>query len=147
MIPVPNNTAPKHDSVWKGLGEQDFRKTVAVLTVASKDIPGDARNYSVEEWERNQSPHKTNQYSLSLRDEQRLADDLAYIAASREGGIAVSAVALEENLQLPGLTIRLAANRSIPEQVPKQLNALLSLLQARAKRGLHYDPLGRPGTD
>lgn len=133
MIPVANNTASESDSVWQGLDENAFRNTIAVLAVASKDLPGDPRDYSVKEWGRQR--YNASQHTLSLEDEQRLADDLAYIAASREGGKVVSAVALEELLHPPGLTIRLAANRSIAEQVPRQLTSLLALLRARAERG------------
>lgn len=138
MIPIANSTASENDSVWKGLGEHAFRNTISALAAASKGLPGDPRGYLAEEWERRHPLHDNNQHRLCLRDEQRLADDLAYVAASREGGKAVSAVALEEHLRPPGLTIRLAANRSIPEQVPKQFHALLRLLRARAGRGLHH---------
>lgn len=137
MISVANNTAPKHESVWKGLNEVTFRNVISALAVASKDLPGDSRNYSVQDWERHHPVHGDSQRSLSLEDEQRLADDFAFIAAFREGGISVSAVGLEERLHPPGLTVRLAANRLIPEQVPRQLNAILEMLRARAARGGH----------
>ncbi|KAL8712357.1 MAG: hypothetical protein Q9225_006968 [Loekoesia sp. 1 TL-2023] len=125
---IANNTASKENSIWKGLNENVFRSTIDVLKRSSGDVPGDSRNYSLAEWEHRRSTHDTTWRNLSSQDEQRLADDLAYIAASKEGGKAVSAVALEECFDPPGLTVRLAANRSIPDQVPEQLNALLHLL-------------------
>ncbi|KAL8986638.1 MAG: hypothetical protein Q9177_004081 [Variospora cf. flavescens] len=137
MLPVANNTAPECDSIWKGLDEKTFRSTIAALSLASNGVPGDSRIYAVDEWERQRHLDDTSQRRLSLKDEQRLADDLAYIAVSRDGGKAVSAVALEENFYLPTLTVRLAANGYIPEQVPKELNAFLSVLRARANKGLH----------
>ncbi|KAI4130960.1 MAG: hypothetical protein LQ338_001471 [Usnochroma carphineum] len=87
MISVANNTAPKHESVWKGLNEVTFRNVISALAVASKDLPGDSRNYSVQDWERHHPVHGDSQRSLSLEDEQRLADDFAFIAAFREGEI------------------------------------------------------------
>lgn len=137
MLAVTNNTAPDCDSIWKGLGEKTFRNTIANLKFASKDLPSDSRVYAVDEWERQHHLDDTSQRRLSLKDEQRLADDLAYIAACREGAEAVSAVAMEEQLYPPSLTFRLAANGQVPEQVPRELNAFLSVLRARAKKGLN----------
>lgn len=137
MLAVTNNTAPDCDSIWKGLGEKTFRNTVAALSFASKNLPSDSRVFAVDEWERQHHLDDTSQRRLSLKDEQRLADDLASIAASREGGKAVSAVALEEQLYPPILTVRLAANGQIPEQVPQGLHAFLAVLRTRAEKGLH----------
>ncbi|KAL9011323.1 MAG: hypothetical protein Q9173_003824 [Seirophora scorigena] len=85
MLPATNNTAPDCDSIRKGLDEKTFRNTIAALRFASKDLPSDSRVYAVDEWERQHHLDGTSQRRLSLKDEQRLADDLAYVAASREG--------------------------------------------------------------
>ncbi|KAL8973557.1 MAG: hypothetical protein Q9197_002200 [Variospora fuerteventurae] len=130
MLPVANNTAPECDSIWKGLDEKTFRSTIAALSLASNGVPGDSRIYAVDEWKRQRHLDDTSQRRLSLKDEQRLADDLAYIAVSRDGAKAVSAVALEENFYRPTLTVRLAANGYIPEQVPKELNAFLKVSES-----------------
>lgn len=138
MNPLDSNTASKQDSLWKGLSEKTFRRTIADLKKVSGEIPGELRRYSLTEWERHHTDHNVTQRSLSLEDEQHLADDLAYIAASRERGKGVSAVALEEHCNSPGMTVRLAANSSIPAQVPEKLNAVFSLLHNRVERGVHF---------
>ncbi|KAL8932461.1 MAG: hypothetical protein Q9216_006826 [Gyalolechia sp. 2 TL-2023] len=138
MIPLDSNTASKQDSIWKALNESTFRKTIADLGKASGDVPGQSRPYSLSEWERRHTDHNLAQRSLTLEDEQRLADDLACIAASREKGKAVSAVTLEEQCNPPGMIVRLAANASIPNQVPAQLNAIFRVLHARVQRGVHF---------
>lgn len=138
MCAAPVKTASEDDSIWKGLDEDTFRRTIVALAKASNNVPGDTRDYSSFGWEnRHLVGHSTN-YSLLISDEQHIADDLAYVACFREGVKAVSAVALEEHVNCPGLTVRLAANASIPQQVSEQLNAILQLLRSRAEKGLQH---------
>ena len=139
MLRAQVNTASEDNSVWKGLNENVFRSTIAKLGDSSKNLPSDPRVYSLATWELQHSTSDNGEWSLSLQDEQRLADDLAFIAASKDGGKAVSAVALEEQVNPPGLKVRLAVNRPIADEVPKQLNTLFTFLRARAERGVHYE--------
>ncbi|KAL9604450.1 MAG: hypothetical protein Q9179_001839 [Wetmoreana sp. 5 TL-2023] len=139
MLPASVKTASREDSIWKKLSEDEFRKNIVSLAQASNSVPADARDYSLTDWESRHPNDSNAQRRLSLDDERRIADDLAYIAASREGGEAVSAVTLEEQVKSPGLTVRLAANRSIPKQVPEQLKAVFRFLRSRSGRGVHHE--------
>ncbi|KAL8824638.1 MAG: hypothetical protein Q9170_008093 [Blastenia crenularia] len=158
MIPVANNTASPEDSIWNALNETIFRNTIAALAKTSNDLPGESRTYSLSEWDRHHTDPNASQRSLSLDDEQRFADDLAYIAASREGGKAVSAVGLEEHSDSLGITVRLAANRSIPDEVDiSEKSCISSIAQIVVKldrqrihgrlRSKHWKPLGLKARD
>ncbi|KAL8684987.1 MAG: hypothetical protein Q9218_008037, partial [Villophora microphyllina] len=130
-------TASIGDSIWKGLGEDAFRRNVVNLAKAS-EVPGSPRTYSSIDWSQRCPSRSHDSFSLAFDDEQRIADDLAYVAASQEDVRSVSAVALEEHPNPPGLTVRLAANASIPDQVVDHLRHILQFLRARVEtRGVH----------
>ncbi|KAL8699554.1 MAG: hypothetical protein Q9201_005937 [Fulgogasparrea decipioides] len=106
MLPASVKTASREDSIWKKLSEDEFRKNIVSLAQASNSVPADARDYSLTDWESRHPNDSNAQRRLSLDDERRIADDLAYIAASREGGEAVSAVTLEEQVKSPEISER-----------------------------------------
>ena len=129
-------TASQDESIWKGLGETTFRENIVALGKASKSLPAPPRSYVVTDWERRHPQHPIDQRRLSLHHEQRIADDLAYIAACKKSGKIISAVALEEHISSQGMTVRLAANGSVPEHVVTQLKNFFSILASRAKKGV-----------
>ncbi|KAL8729712.1 MAG: hypothetical protein Q9166_004540 [cf. Caloplaca sp. 2 TL-2023] len=139
MAIVAVKTASEEDSIWRGLGEDSFRRNFVALAKRTDSVPVNPKTYS---WKQRQISHPeaiNEQHILSVQDEQRLADDIAYLAASREGVEAVTAVALEERAQPTSLVIRLAANASIPDDVLVQVDTILGLLHDRAMEGvLHY---------
>ncbi|KAI4245032.1 MAG: hypothetical protein LQ352_006639 [Teloschistes flavicans] len=139
MNPIAVKTAKVEQSIWWKSGEDAFRKNIVRLGDLSK-IPGDSKTYSLREWEQRHPNHADIQRVLTIDDEQQLADGLSYIAASKlhsKGRKTVSAVAVEENINSRGLTIRLAANRTIHTKVPEQLKAIFALLSSCAKKGSH----------
>lgn len=73
-------------------------------------------------------------HTLPLEIEQRLADDLAFIAASKKEAKAVSAVALEEGRDSGGLVIRLTSNGTIQKEVLQKFREIAGILQGCAKR-------------
>ncbi|KAI4194956.1 MAG: hypothetical protein LQ350_007475 [Teloschistes chrysophthalmus] len=137
MNSTPVKTATTKASIWKGLGEDSFRKHIVGLEKLS-EIPGDAKTYSMFEWEQRHPNDAKCQRVLAIDDEQQLADGLSYIAASKlpnKGGKPITAVAVEEHVSAPGLTVRLAANRSMHTKVSEKLQAIFTLLSACAKKG------------
>ncbi|KAL9578750.1 MAG: hypothetical protein Q9212_005522 [Teloschistes hypoglaucus] len=137
MNPTPVKNATTKASIWRGLGEDAFRKHIVGLERLS-NIPGDAKTYSLLEWEKRHPNDAKRQRVLAIDDEQQLADGLSYIAASKlpnKGGKPITAVAVEEHLSAPGLIVRLAANRSLHTKVPEELKAIFTLLSACAKKG------------
>ena len=125
---LPVNTATKAGSIWRGLAHDEFRRNVVALQRVSNEVPGDPRVHSRNEWSepriRLEDPH----YIIPFGIEQRLADDFAFLAAAEEGVKAVSAVGLEQDIEHHGMVIRLAANDSIPREVPKVFTSMFELL-------------------
>ena len=128
------NTAHDDQSIWQGLGRDTFRRHIIDLQQASNEVPSDPVVYSAGEWLATHTTGNGLGYSLPMDVEQRLADDLAFIAAAEEGPKEVSAVALEEQINPPGLLILLAANEKFPNGVVDMLKACFRLLSQCASR-------------
>ena len=128
------NTAHNDQSIWQNVDRDTFRRHIISLQQASNEVPSDPVVYSASEW---LATHETGNglaYSLPMDVEQRLADDLAFIAAAEEGPKEVSAIALEEQVDPPGLLILLAANEKFPVGVEDMLKACFRLLSQCASR-------------
>lgn len=143
---LPVRTATEQFSIWRKLPEDKFRKRMVALEHASRGFPEDAKAHSVQGWRDSNTCELGTARRLSLRREQRLADDLAFIAASQGGVKYVSAVAIEECIGNPGLIFRLAVNDVMdpPDtRVPDTLQRMLPLLEACARRcTFYYLPYG-----
>ena len=136
----PLRTASAADSIWKNISEATFHKHVAQLTGKTLQ-PVEAR-LSFEAFlgpkavvQRQQEGQAER--SLTIELEQSLANDFAFLAASDEGAVNVAGCCIEENA-VEGqkcLTVRLAANEGVPEEVRDQLQAICELLRAEASRG------------
>ena len=138
------NTARYDQSIWQGIGRDTFRKHIISLQQASDEVPSDPVVYSASEWLATHGMGNGLAYSLPMDVEQRLADDLAFIAAAEEGPKEVSAVALEEQVDPPGLLVLLAANEKFPIGVEDMLKACFRLLSQCASRSTlkgHYHEL------
>ncbi|KAL8803079.1 MAG: hypothetical protein Q9182_003392 [Xanthomendoza sp. 2 TL-2023] len=125
---VAVRTASTRDSIWKGLNEGTFRRNLVALADISDEVPGDRKSYHYNKSSPPKRPPSPSKRALSEEDEKRLADDIAFLAAASEGVGAVTAASLEEQIEPPSLTIRLAANAQIPECVLDQVRAILALL-------------------
>lgn len=131
------DTSSDAKSIWRGLDRNQFRTNIVALQRASNQVPCDPKKHSRNEWHNPRISHDDPSYLLPFEVEQQLADDFAFIAAAEEGVQAVSAVALEESLDPAGLTIRLAANETVPERVPDTLKIIFKLLGRCAKRSAY----------
>ena len=143
-------TAAKKDSIWRGLPEDRLRNHMVALERASNGVPDDAKVHLLTKWESARGHRQESSRRLPLLVEQRLADDLAFIAAAGENVKAVSAVAIEERIDTPGLIIRLAANDLVSANVVEALRTMLLtivkcagrstwLAPSLKRQGLHYD--------
>lgn len=128
------NTARNDQSIWQGVDRDTFRRHIVGLQQASNEVPSDPVVYSASEWLATHGTGNGLGHSLPIDVEQRLADDLAFIAAAEEGPKEVSAVALEEHINPPGLLILLAANEKFPNGVEDMLKACFRLLSQCASR-------------
>lgn len=72
-------------------------------------------------------------YNLSLRDESQLADHIAFLAHSKEGAHAVSAVCIEESDM--GLVVCLASNKTPSSVTVTGLRRILDSLSNFARQG------------
>lgn len=137
---LPVDTASQGNSVWQEVGWDPFRKHVVNLQRASHEVPGDPRVHSATEWQAKHADDIDIKRFLPFDVEQRLADDIAFLAAAEEGPKEVSAVALEEQTQCQGLVVRLAANGLIRWGVKGTLRAMFDLLNKCASRSI-WNPL------
>ena len=132
--PLPVNTAPTLDSVWRYLPRDNFRRNVVALQRVSNEVPGDPVVHSRDEWSEPRIRHDDPNYVLPFSIEQRLADDFAFLAAAEEGVKTVSAVGLEQDVEHHGMIVRLVANDTIPPDVPKTFHLMFDLLIKCARK-------------
>ncbi|KAI9680528.1 MAG: hypothetical protein M1817_003968 [Caeruleum heppii] len=126
------STATKPNSIWSNVGQEQFSSKIAQLAVVSKQIPGPNRTYTEEDWHR--KGNADHGHILRFDDERQLAEDFAYLAAWEKGRRAVTAVALEQSLYPPKLTVRVAANVLVVPTVRRTLQEVVDLLAACARR-------------
>ena len=133
---LPVDTASQRNSIWREVGWDTFRKHIVSLQRATNEVPGDPRVHSASEWQVEHTDDVAIKRLLPFSVEQRLADDIAFVAAAEEGPMEVSAVVLEEQTQHEGLIVRLAANGLIPRDVRDTLRAMFKLLNKCAGRSI-----------
>lgn len=119
-----------------------FRTNVVTLENVSNRVPSDPEDNSARLWLARRTDAVNSVNLLPFEVEQRVADDLAFIAAAEEGVKSVSAVALEQHVGAAGVTIRLAANETIPNDVPSSLRRLLDIMSQCATDRSPYPLIG-----
>ncbi len=140
LLPVQTNSA--RQSIWRGTNLDTFRTHVVELQDASNKVPSDPEDNSAHLWLAQRTNAVNSVHLLPFQVEQRVADDLAFIAAAEEGVKSVSAVALEQHVGAAGLTIRLAANETIPKNVPSIFRQLFDLMSQCATDRSPYPSIG-----
>ncbi len=139
---LPVRTASADQSIWRGTKLDAFRRNVVALQYASNKVPSDPEDHSARLWLAQRTNAVNSFHLLPFHVEQRVADDLAFIAAAEEGVKSVSAVALEQHVGAAGLTIRLAANETIPKNVPSIFRRMFDLMSQCATDRSLYPSLG-----
>lgn len=133
---LPVDTASQRDSIWREGGWDTFRKHIVSLQRATNQVPGDLKVLSASEWQAEYANDVGIERLLPFSVEQRLADELAFVAAAEERPMEVSAVVLKEQTQHEGLLVRLAADGLIPCGVRDTLKAIFNLLNKCASRSI-----------
>ena len=139
---LPVRTASAKESIWRDTNIDTFRRNIVSLQHASNKVPSDPEDHSASLWLAQRTNTVNSIRVLPFDVEQRVADDLAFIAAAEEGVKSVSAVALEEHVGEAGLTIRLAANEIIPNGVPSTYRRLFDLMGQCATDRSPYPSIG-----
>ena len=140
LLPVQTNSAKQ--SIWRRTSLDTFRAHVVELQNASNRVPSDPEDNSARLWLAQRTNAVNSVRSLPFEVEQRVADDLAFIAAAEEGVKSVSAVTLEQHVGEAGVTIRLAANKTIPKDVPGIFRQLFDLMSQCATDRSPYPSIG-----
>ena len=130
------DTASFGNSIWRKVGWDTFRHHIVALQRASNEVPSDPLVHSATQWQAAHRKSNNDTRMLPFDVEQRLADDIAFLAAAEEGPKEVSAVALEEQYEPGALIIRLAANQSVPRGVEDTLRAMFVLLSQCSSRSI-----------
>ena len=133
--PLPATTAPPNRSIWKHVDERTFRKRIDQLH-RKNNVPADHKVHTYQAWQGRRDVSHEVYSSLPFDVEERIANDLASIAAARKDVKAVSAVALEEQENGRGLIVRLATNDAILASVRDVLRSIFVLLQDCATRSV-----------
>lgn len=128
------DTAPADRSIWTTVKRATLERHTQVL-FTKKHVAG--RQLYIEP-----IPAQSSlAYPLSFELEKSLADDFAFIAASKPQVDAVSAATVEQNEAQPFITLRLAANEGIQPDVKTTFDALFQTLRKYARKG---DPCASP---
>lgn len=122
-------TAPSQKSIWNTVDPQEFYNSVndlynlhPILPEISNPSPGDFNN--------------ANGSVLPFEEERQLADDFALIGAHEHGVEFVTAATIEINEDLPELTVILAANNGVLDQVLDAFVAIFASLKRCAAKSM-----------
>ncbi|CAF9912229.1 MAG: hypothetical protein GOMPHAMPRED_007601 [Gomphillus americanus] len=118
-------TAALEDSIWRDIPEDTFRQHLVTLEERTNAIPIKPWTLSSKE---DDTLSTANLYTLTVNEEQKLADDFAYLAAVGEGAQSVAAVCIEENTSSQSMCIRLAAADAVDTKVKIHLEEVGQLL-------------------
>ncbi|KAH0829615.1 hypothetical protein FOPE_10806 [Fonsecaea pedrosoi] len=133
----PVRTSNPESSIWKGLPEDAFRRTVIALSKFTDGVPAEPKSWWLAAADRDSPSSSTTCQSLPYHTERQLADDFAFISAAQEGVESVAAVCIEELREPPGLIFRVAANDGIGEEDRTVLRQICDSLMSCASNGRH----------
>jgi hypothetical protein len=128
------DTAPPDKSVWTGVDQPAFIARAKFLE--SQNVVGDLST-SVASADADSEDVKVQdpRYLLPLAAEQRLADDLAFLAAYEPGAGYVSATTVEAFDGEPRIRVCLAANRGVADAAGGEIRRFLGLMEWCARKG------------
>ncbi|KAL2752381.1 hypothetical protein ACRALDRAFT_1083166 [Sodiomyces alcalophilus JCM 7366] len=98
---LPTRTASPESSIWTNPTENTFRERVVELEKLTNAVPLDSQIFDWSEWTANHPPSSQHNSRLSPGEEQRLADDISYLAAAGEGAQSVAAATVQEPSSSP----------------------------------------------
>ncbi|KAK6538386.1 hypothetical protein TWF694_011265 [Orbilia ellipsospora] len=118
-------TASADRSIWRDLPEDIFRTHLVLLEERTNAVPAETQVFPLPP-----DVNDGHRRLISIRDEQRLADSFAFLAAVEQGAQSVAAVCLEERTADDSfaLTVRFAAVDAIHESLRQSLSVIRQLL-------------------
>ncbi|KAK5076221.1 hypothetical protein LTR64_006301 [Lithohypha guttulata] len=123
---IPVCTAAPEQSIWRDLPEREFRHHLIDLERRTNAVPANVQIFTPSN---DFGAQDLNHVGLSFTIEQQLADDLAFIAAVKEGAQSVAAVCLEQHLSpVSRLVVRIAAADTIDNSVRSAMASVCSNL-------------------
>ncbi len=127
-------------SIWNSVDRAAFTEKLTRLKNRTEH-PGSFREYTKDDWLPRVNP--AGEHRINFERERVLADGLAFVVCNVEGPLNVTAVALEQHVDPPSLTIRAAANEGVPDDVTAALIDITTALQQYARKGTSQAPLER----
>ena len=118
-------------TIWTLVHETQFLKTIQEVSNVSGKVPGEAHVYDQS---RSQACNRSRQLPRGV--EYQLAQDLAFIAANKEGAHSVSAATVEELATQQGLIFNIASNSGVGPSVREAFSAIGILLEQCARKGI-----------
>ena len=132
---LQSQSRSRKDTIWSPISEETFLQNVKRALVACGNTLGDPKVFKRQ---LGLTPNaETSSHTLPLDVEHQLADDLAFIAAAKEGAKAVSAVTISEDKKPAGMTIRVSANSGVSPEIQAALHDIGNELQQRSRKGIH----------
>jgi hypothetical protein len=128
------DTAPLGRSVWSRVDQPTFLLRARFLE--SQNIVGDlSTSLAVTADDCENGNGQDPRYLLPLASEQRLTDDLAFLAAYEPGAGYVSATTVEAFDGETGIRICLAANRGVTNAAGEEIRKFFDLVERCARKG------------
>lgn len=122
------DTSTSTESIWNDIDRDQFEANADELEALKyRAAP---KSQARSEW-----PEDDNRYLIPYAVERQLADDFAYISACEPKVVTVTAATIEVYEDPPGITIRLAGNKGIRENVQYSLDSILRNLELCARKG------------
>ena len=120
-------TACAKQSIWNDIPEDEFRSHLIMLQERTNSVPIRPALFPLAAYDKSLTTHP---HRLSIQDEQSLADDLAYIASTGEGGQSVAAVGIEQHQSTKGLVFCFAAADAIEDRTKVGLEEVGRILMS-----------------
>lgn len=98
---LPTRTASSESSIWIEPTENSFREKVVELEKLTNAVPLDSQIFDWSKWSANHPSSSQHNARLCPAEEQRLADDISYLAAVGEGAQSVAAATVQEPSSSP----------------------------------------------
>ncbi|MCJ1246030.1 hypothetical protein MMC30_003234 [Trapelia coarctata] len=128
---LQRQTSSAKNTIWHPVDERTFFSNVKRVSYASWKYPG-----TFQVFDRKLPTTfsaRSPSYSLPLEIEHQLTNDLAFITAAYEGAEFVSATTVSEHAQSTGMTLTVASNAGVPNQVEAALADICRELHRRSQ--------------
>ena len=114
--------------MWgSGITQQQLQERILRLQTLKK-VPGTYKENAL-------CSEKDLQHTLTISRENEIASDLAFLSATTDDGLKVTAVCIEEHIEQRRMIVRIASNTGDLSGVTNGLRTLTTTLEKAATRG------------